>query len=271
MILSTIDGRLDIGTKSLAGSAFHTICHSADGSCLLAAGSFSAVALYHLPTRTLLKQYPISLPSNKKDDSTSTGKGLLKPKIDSLAPVARSILFSPTGRSWSVLTPEGLLIYSRDQSVLFDPFDLTPDLSSETVQKTLIEGKHLQALVMSLRLNIFPVQRGVFEGLPSEVLDLIISQLPPKYLSPLLQMLSNLVDRLQAFPDRPFPLQKLFIALSSTFNHHTISIKAQRNFLLPTLRIIHKAVLGHYKDLSGLVRDNYYEINRILLEITLLD
>ena len=272
MILSTIDGRLDIGTKALAGAAFHTICHSADGSCLLAAGSFSAVALYHLPTRTLLKQYPVNLinNNNKKDDSTS-GKGLLKPKIDSLAPVARSILFSPTGRSWSVLTPEGLLIYSRDQSVLFDPFDLTPDLSSETVQNALKEGKHLQALVMSLRLNIFSVQRGVFEALPSEVLDLIISQLPPKYLAPLLQMISNLVDPLQAFPGRPFPLQKLFVALSATFNHHTISIKAQRNFLLPTLRIIHKAVLGHYKDLSNLVRDNHYEINRILLEITSLD
>ena len=195
----------------------------------------------------------------------------MKPKIDSLAPVARSILFSPTGRSWSVLTTEGLLIYSRDQSVLFDPFDLTPDLSSETVQNALKEGKHLQALVMGLRLNIFSVQKGVFEALPSEVLDLIISQLPPKYLSPLLQMISNLVDPLQAFPGKPFPLQKLFIALSAIFNHHTIAIKSQRNFLLPTLRIIQKAVLGHYKDLSGLVRDNSYEINRILLETASLE
>ena len=271
MILSTIDGRLDIGTKALTGAAFHTICHSADGSCLLAAGSFSAVALYHLPTRTLLKQYPINSSKDKEANASQSGKGLLKPKIDSLAPVARSILFSPTGRSWSVLTTEGLLIYSRDQSVLFDPFDLTPDLSSETVQNALKEGKHLQALVMGLRLNVFSVQKGVFEALPSEVLDLIISQLPPKYLSPLLQMISNLVDPLQAFPGKPFPLQKLFIALSAIFNHHTIAIKSQRNFLLPTLRIIQKAVLGHYKDLSGLVRDNSYEINRILLETASLE
>ena len=147
MILSTIDGRLDIGTKALAGAAFHTICHSADGSCLLAAGSFSAVALYHLPTRTLLKQYPVNLinNNNKKDDSTS-GKGLLKPKIDSLAPVARSILFSPTGRSWSVLTPEGLLIYSRDQSVLFWSIRFDPDLSSETVQNALKRRKTFTSL-----------------------------------------------------------------------------------------------------------------------------
>lgn len=266
MILSTIDGRLDIGTKALAGAAFHTICHSADGSCLLAAGSFSAVALYHLPTRTLLKQYPIHLQS--VEDNSVSGKGLLKPKIDSLAPVARSILFSPTGRSWSVLTPEGLLIYSRDPSLLFDPFDLTPDLSAETVQSALKEGKHLQALVMSLRLNIFSVQKGVFEALPTDVFDMILAQLPAKYLQPFLQMVSNLVDPSQAFPNQPFPLQKLFTALAALFKHHTIAIKAQRNLLLPTLRIIQKAVLGHYKDLATLVRDNQFEVDRIILEIT---
>lgn len=268
MILSTIDGRLDIGTKALSGAAFHTICHSADGSCLLAAGSFSAVALYHLSTRTLLKQYPISIASSTENSNTTSGKGLLKPKIDSLAPVARSILFSPTGRSWSVLTPEGLLIFSRDPSLLFDPFDLTPDLSAETVKTALSDGKHLQALVMSLRLNIFSVQKGVFESLPSEVFDLIIAQLPIKYLSGLLQMISNLVDPGQAFPGQFFPIQKVFICLDAILKHHALSIKAQRNFLLPTLRIIQKAVLGHYKDLSTLVRDNQFEIDRIILEIT---
>jgi periodic tryptophan protein 2 len=270
MILSTIDGRLDIGTKALAGAAFHTICHSADGSCLLAAGSFTAVALYHLPTRTLLKQYPIHLLSGStaSADNNVSGKGLLKPKIDSLAPVARSILFSPTGRSWSVLTPEGLLIYSRDSSLLFDPFDLTPDLSAESVQSALNEGKHLQALIMALRLNIFSVQKGVFEALPTQVFDLIVGQLPAKYLQPFLQMVSNLVDPSQAFPNQPFPLQKLFTALAALFKHHTIAIKAQRNILLPSLRIIQKAVLGHYKDLATLVRDNAFEIDRIILEIT---
>lgn len=269
IILSTIDGRLDIGTRALSGAAFHTICHSADGSCLLAAGSFSAVALYHLPTRTLLKQYPINLTTaNNANDSSTSGKGLLKPKIDSLAPVARSILFSPTGRSWSVLTPEGLLIYSRDPSLLFDPFDLTPDLSADTVKQALLDGKHLQALAMSLRLNILSVQKGVFDALPSEVFDLVIAQLPVKYLAGLLQMISNLVDPGQSFSGQPFPLQKVFICLTAVLNHHTLAIKAQRNFLLPTLRIIQKAVLGHYRDLATLVRDNQFEIDRIILETT---
>ena len=273
IILSTIDGRLDIGTKALAGAAFNTICHSADGSCLLAAGSFSAVALYHLPSRTLLKQYTISTPEiiKSRDHNSISGKGLFKPTIDSLAPVARSILFSPTGRSWSVLTPEGLLIYSRDQSLLFDPFDLTPDLSAETVHVALEEGKHLQALVMSLRLNVFSVQKGVFESLPSGVFDLIISQLPVKYLPPLLQMIANFVDPGQAFQSQAFPVQKLFIALNATMKHHTLAIKSQRNQLLPTIRIIQKAVLGHYKDLATLVRDNSFEIDRIILELTRIE
>ena len=272
MILSTIDGRLDIGSKALSGAAFHTICHSADGSCILAAGSFAAVALYHLSTRTLLKQYPITLVNNSNSvNNTTSGKGLLKPKIDSLAPVARSILFSPTGRSWSLLTPEGLLIFSRDSSLIFDPFDLTPDLSAESVKNALAEGKHLQALVMALRLNISSVQKGVFDVLPSEIFDLIIGQLPVKYLPGLLQMISNLVDPGQSFPGQTFPLQKVFICLNAILKHHTLAIKAQRNFLLPTLRIIQKAVLGHYKDLAALVRDNKFEVNRIILEINSIE
>jgi periodic tryptophan protein 2 len=265
IILSTIDGRLDISSKSLTGAAFHTICHSADGSCLLAAGSFSALALYHLATRTLLKQFPI--PIGPIDNSFSSGKGLLAPKIDSLAPVARSILFSPTGRSWSLLTPEGILIYSLDASLLFDPFDLTPDLSAESVRSALHDGKYLHALVMALRLNIFSVQRAVFDSIPpiTHVISLVIAQLPPKYLPGLLDMIASLCDPLLAYPKTPFPLQKLFIFLDELLSHHSLLIKAQRSALTPSLRVIQKAVLSHYKDFSLLVNDNSFEIYRILL------
>lgn len=269
MILSTIDGRLDISTKNLSGAAFHSICHSADGSCLLAAGTFSAVALYHLPTRTLLKQYPLG--THKPSPDSSSGKGLLQPLLESLNGSARSVLFSPTGRSWSCLTPEGLLIYSINDSILFDPFDLTPDLSPETVLSALNDGKHLQALVYALRLNVFSVQKVVFSSMPCEVIDLLLSQLPTKYLLPLLKMIANLSVPETAFPQEPFPLQKLFTWIASLLTHHTIQIKTQRVQFLPTLRVIQKAAVGQYKELAALVRDNSFEINRILLEITKLE
>jgi periodic tryptophan protein 2 len=266
-VLSTIDGRLDITTKSLAGSAFHSICHSPDGSCLLAAGSFSAVALYHLQTRTLLKQFPISTNPNNTN-RTASSKGILAPKIDlaDSSAVARSVLFSPTGRSWSVLSSEGLLIFSRDTSLLFDPFDLTPDLSAQSVNDAFNQGKHLLALVLALRLNAFPVQKNLFLALPDSVIPLIAAQIPPKYIAPLLQLIAALLAQNDAFPAQAFPIHKIFSLINATFIQNTLTIKAQRNALLPTLRIIQKASITHYKDLALVVRDNSFEINRILLE-----
>ena len=78
-------------------------------------------------------------------------------------------------------------------------------------------------------------------------------------------MLAALCDPLKAFPSSPFPLQKLVILIRETFAFHCIRVKSLRAALLPTLRIIQKALLTLYKDLAGLVRDNIFEINRILL------
>lgn len=50
-------------------------------------------------------------------------------------PVIRTkcLRIAPTGRSWAAATTEGVLIYSMDESFIFDPTDLdidvTPDVS----------------------------------------------------------------------------------------------------------------------------------------------
>lgn len=263
MVLSTIDGRLDIATRSLAGAAFHSICHSPDGTCILAAGSFPAVALYHLPTRTLLKHFPLRA-HRSPDTAVTSGKGLLQPFLETHQSHARSVLFSPTGQSWSCLTDEGLLIYAINDAVLFDPFDLTPDLTPDTVLRVLGEGAHLHALVLALRLNVASVSRVVWAAIPGTVVPLAVTQLPRKYLLPLLNLLATLVVP-DAFPDAPFPIERLFLWISAVFNHHAAAIKQQRVAALPVLRVLHKAALAHYADLALVVRDNVFEIERILL------
>ena len=57
------------------------------------------------------------------------------------------------GRAWAAVSTEGLLIYSLDDVVMFDPFDLTIDLTPSTVKEALINKEYTAAIVYSFRLN----------------------------------------------------------------------------------------------------------------------
>lgn len=43
----------------------------------------------------------------------------------------KSLRIAPTGRSWAAATTEGVLIYSIDESFIFDPTDLDIDVTPE--------------------------------------------------------------------------------------------------------------------------------------------
>ena len=71
-----------------------------------------------------------------------------------------------TGRAWAAVSTEGLLIYSLDDVVLFDPFDLTIDLTPSTVNQALINKEYLAAVVYSFRLNDHDLVSRAMESVP---------------------------------------------------------------------------------------------------------
>jgi periodic tryptophan protein 2 len=60
----------------------------------------------------------------------------------------RSVRFSPTGRQWACCTTEGLLLYSLDETLLFDPFQLDIDITPDTILQTLQQHLYLKALIV---------------------------------------------------------------------------------------------------------------------------
>ena len=76
------------------------------------------------------------------------------------------VQFSPTGRSWAAVTTEGLLIYSLDHSVLFDPFDLDVDVTPQNILQILQNGDYRSALLLAFRLNEKPYIEQVCERIP---------------------------------------------------------------------------------------------------------
>ncbi len=79
-----------------------------------------------------------------------------------------NVYSSPPGRAWAAVTTEGLLIYSLDSGVSFDPFDLAEDVTPEGVQSALIAKKFSAALMMSFRLNERALMIEAVEAVPVE-------------------------------------------------------------------------------------------------------
>lgn len=79
-----------------------------------------------------------------------------------------SLRFSPTGRSWAATTTEGLLVYSLDGSLVFDPYDLDLDVTPASIRKQLRLQEWASAIVLAFRLNENALKQEVLEAVPHE-------------------------------------------------------------------------------------------------------
>lgn len=53
-------------------------------------------------------------------------------------------IYTISGRSWSAATTEGLLIYSLDNLLTFDPVDLDTDITPDNMRKAIKSGRFSQ-------------------------------------------------------------------------------------------------------------------------------
>lgn len=74
------------------------------------------------------------------------------------------MLFS--GRSWAAASTEGLLIYSLDASLVFDPYDLDMDVTPTSIQQQTKKKEWASAILLSFRLNETSLIREVLEAVP---------------------------------------------------------------------------------------------------------
>lgn len=61
-----------------------------------------------------------------------------------------AVSFSPTGRAWAAATTEGIIIYSLDETLFFDPFDLDIEITPDNIMTVLQNKQYLKALVVGI-------------------------------------------------------------------------------------------------------------------------
>lgn len=180
------------------GRFFTTMTYSADGECILAAGKSKNICIYHVKEGILLKKFEITqnrsldglndfinrrnltefgnmaliesrpdleggdqaiqLPGVMKGDMSSRN---LKPEVNVL-----SVRFSPSGMSFAAACTEGLMIYSLDKGIVFDPYQLSVEVTPKAVRELLEEKEYSGALLMALKLNEFPLINECIESVP---------------------------------------------------------------------------------------------------------
>ena len=228
--------------NNASGKSFNSLSYTADGRCILAGGNSKYVVLYDVREGegVMVKKFQISenlsldgtqefLDSRKMNEAgintdlidTRGDESDLEDRMDTSLPGAsrgagdmsirkyrqeartKCIRFSPTGRTWAAASTEGLLIYSLDETVSFDPFDLSIDLTPQSIIEVLSAREFLKSLIMAFRLSEKPLIQQVYEAIPRGDIRLVACQLPLIYVP---QLLRFVADHLERSPHLEFDL-----------------------------------------------------------------
>ncbi|KAF7720662.1 hypothetical protein EC973_006667 [Apophysomyces ossiformis] len=264
--------------NSSSGKCFTSLCYTADGSSIIGGGSSMYICIYDIETNVLMKKFQISQNTSldgtqeflnskhmtefgSKEFMEADEESDLEDRLDNTLPGTQSgdlsvrrtrpearskaVRFSPTGRSWAAATTDGLLIYTLDDAILFDPFDLEIDITPETVMETLEEAEYLKALCMAFRLNEKKVTHAVFERIPVESIALVARGLPEKYLEKLLQFVGT---QMEVTPHIEFHL----LWVTSVMTAHGRYLKEHRGEFQAIFRALHKGVNRIRDDIGNL-------------------
>ncbi|XAR50577.1 hypothetical protein NMG60_11004934 [Bertholletia excelsa] len=272
--------------NSSAGKCFTTLSYSADGSYILAGGSSKYICMYDVADQVLLRRFQIThnvsldgvldfLNSKKMtesgpldlidDDNSDAEEGIDKQTRGNLGyglpgsmpnhgrPVVRTkcLKIAPTGRSWAAATTEGVLIYSMDESFIFDPTDLDIDVTPEAVDVALNEDQPSKALILSLRLNEDSLIKKCVIAVNPVDIPVVAASVPLRYLQRLIEAFADL---LESCPHLEFVLrwcQELCKA-------HGHSIQQNSRNLLPALKSLQKAITRLHQDLAETCSSNEY-------------
>ncbi|EPY54274.1 U3 snoRNP-associated protein Utp1 [Schizosaccharomyces cryophilus OY26] len=299
---SLIDGRKDLsgGRKSTdaqtaenssGNKTFTSVCYSADGSCVLTAGTSKYVCLYDVLTGVLIKKFQLSkneslqgvlevLNSRNMTDAgsmdlidTQGEASDLEDRIDRTLPGAakgdlssrklhpeilcQAVQFSPSGGAFAAATTEGLMIFSLINDFIFDPINLDIDITPDTTLAVCGEGEYLIALVMALRLNEYKVIERVYESVPVADIDHITQQLPTTYLA-------NFINYLSSFAAETPHIEFHLKWMRSILSHHGEFIKGRNFEYASQLTSLQKSIVVLSKRLSQLSSNNEFSLSFIL-------
>jgi len=294
--VGSIEGRKDLGAgrtdtdkisakKKKEQVHFTSLCYSADGSMLLAGGQSKNICIYHVEESLLVKKFEVT--QNRsfqgmdetinrrkmtefgnlatiEDRTAGTSLKLAGSKVTDkssrtlqLQVRVSQLQFAPTGRSFTAVTTEGLLVYSLDRQLVFDPVDLAISITPQRVRRELEKTNFSAALMMALKLNEKPLLRQVLETVPHTDIPLLVQQVSLKQLPSLLQTVAEEFEATRH-------IQFYLVWTKSLLTYHGTYIKTENRQMMPVLNLIIKNLTRKSEDLSKVCDNNKYAIKYLV-------
>lgn len=226
-------GDLRSAANVAAGHCFVSIAFSADGSMLFAAGKSKYVCMYDVEDKVLLQRFLLTQNASldgvldMRDSRRMTQAGIPLDEIDhededddfargskggfagsaagaSLLPGTskkstvincRCISIAHGDKCWAAATPEGVVMYTHDSGLMFDPLDLDEDVTPAGVIAAIKSKQFGKALLMALRLGETALIEKCVLVMPPEKLTSIASEIPSRRLGRLLSVLASLLEK----------------------------------------------------------------------------
>ena len=279
---------------NVAGTKFFKcIAYSADGSCIIAGGNSKYICLYDVQSGSLIKKFTVSVNLslqgtqeflNSRNLTEAGPRGLLdgqgeasdlEDRIDRTLPGAirgdpsvrrtrpevrvPAVAFSPTGRAFCAASTEGFFVYSLENTIHFDPFDLDISITPASTLQAIKEKNFLLAFIMAFRLNERLLIRRVYEAIPVNDVTLLVKEIPPVYLARLLRFIAQATDE---SPHLEFNLRWIEALLYA----HGPYLKDHASSFAPELRTVQKAIEKFRLNIARLADDNIYALDYLLAQ-----
>lgn len=292
-----VSGGRKIGDRRTAANvagtkAYNSIKYSTDGTCLLAGGNSKYICLYSVTTMVLLKKFTVSVnlslsgtqeflnskllteagPQGELDDQGEASDR--EDRIDKSLPGSKrgdpssrknmpevrvsGVSFSPAGTAFCAASTEGLLIYSLDNVLQFDPFDLNMEITPAATLAVLEDEKdYLKALVMAFRLNEAGLIKRVFQAIPYQDISLVVEEMPVVYVPRLLRFVA-------AETEQSPHIEFCLLWIKALVDKHGAWLTANRGKIDMELRVVNRAVTRMRDEIRKLADENVYMVDYLL-------
>ena len=148
-------------------------------------------------------------------------------------------------------------MYSLDNNLVFEPFDLSEDITPKTIRSTLKSKDYSLAFIMALKLNESKLTREVYETIPPESISIVCQTLSSMYVE---RVLSFIVSQIDTSPHIEFHLKWIVAIL---YEHGSL-LQKRTPSTVSVLRSIQKTVGRKFEDLSKICQHNRYSLQYLL-------
>lgn len=285
-----LDDRFELKNLARARS-FTAIAYLPDGLSLLGAGNNNLICLYDVATEVLVRRFVVlenmaldgtwaqlnsanitdaginselidtqGDASDREDraDSSLPGSHRGDPGMRTTRPQMRvtSVAFLPTLAQFAAATTDGLLIYSAELKVVFDPFELDMDVTPHAVEEALAHRNWAAALVMAFRLNDAGLLAKCTEAVPAKDIRLVCADLPAVYVGRLLRHLGENTRHMEF----------CLLWVRETLMRHGRYIGDRRGEFAPVLKLVQRFLARVGKDLVQVGKRSQYSLRYLTAE-----